>query len=242
MKLKLLVLAITIVLMLPISVKANNMTIETEYGYYKPETDLSIYILVKNDTDFVTGASCSADILHPNKTIWLDDISFTEYGSGHYYNNTYDTLSVGGDYFLWVNCSKNSEFFYGGNKIQVKTWIDSLDDIRDNQLNYFSEWNASFYLWNETFYVDWNGSIMDLDETANWDRLWKEFDCDYPPDNEICKYLDDIEGEAKFEGLKTRTYIDYIVENGVNILIVSAIAIFLIVLFILALKSYMGRE
>ncbi len=65
--------------------------------------------------------------------------------------------------------------------------------ILHNQTAYFPEWNTTFYLWNDTYYVSggWNESIYNLN--TNFSTVWEYFNCaGLGSGNEICNYLSRI--------------------------------------------------
>jgi len=70
------------------------------------------------------------------------------------------------------------------NEINITT-----HSVLSNQLAYFPVWNASIYYWNNTYFVNWDGEIMNL--SSNWDTLWSFWGCN-EDNNMVCNLLMDI--------------------------------------------------
>lgn len=89
--------------------------------------------------------------------------------------------------FSTINVSTGSGS--GASAADVWAYGDSLSilqSIRNNQTTYFPKWNTMFSYWNGTYFVNWNGSIGNLN--YNFTQLWEYWNC-AGSNNQVCNYL-----------------------------------------------------
>jgi len=79
--------------------------------------------------------------------------------------------------------------------------MNKLNSIEQIQLTYFPEWNTTFYFWNNSYFVNWNGSVIDL--SNNWKKLWLYWNCS-SENNTVCDYL--IEAIAKLNYINSTQF------------------------------------
>ncbi|MEM2918707.1 MAG: hypothetical protein QXY62_04330 [Candidatus Altiarchaeota archaeon] len=73
---------------------------------------------------------------------------------------------------------------------------ESLLAMNASYMRYFPVWNATFYFWNNSYFVNWNSSIMALQN--NWSDLWSYFDCTgRGANNMLCIFLFEINATQK---------------------------------------------
>lgn len=68
---------------------------------------------------------------------------------------------------------------------------ESLLAMNATYMRYFPTWDATFYFWNNSYFLNWNSSIMALQ--SNWSDLWNYFDCTgRGANNMLCIFLFEI--------------------------------------------------
>jgi len=206
--------------------KPVNPVIEIRGTEYQSGEVGTIYAQIRDaDGTPINLANCTIRIYYPDRTLWVEDKLNYLYGSLGLYYYTFIVPSIEGVYSISVNCS-NPEV-YGFSTFHVARWANQIYE----NLKYWEKWNLTFYLWNDTYFANWNGTIINLNE--NWKILWDLWDCEHSegyPKNEVCDYLSKI--RASVEETKTnvsaiKVWIKFILSNITWIII-------LIVVFVIA--------
>jgi len=97
---------------------------------------------VGSSQQLITGASCSADILYPNQSVFVSGAGMVEYGGGIYHYN-FTVPSVEGVYIYSVDCSDGGKDYYSMNTFHVSPSLN----LSRYELGFI---NPSFYFPNST--------------------------------------------------------------------------------------------
>lgn len=137
--------------------------------YWSGEEGLIAVRLAKTtgkSQSLITGATCTADILYPNQTHFVDDVSMTEFGNGIYHYN-FTAPETEGVYIYSVDCSKGSKDYYAMNTFHVSPWANQLKTF-DQRFTYI-----------EDLLFEINGSMNNLNVSVSIDLTDIENDLKY---------------------------------------------------------------
>ena len=183
-----------------------------ENSYCTPNSNCTFVFEVRdfyNQSKVYTGQICNFTLYDYAGAFMLNEpMENLSNGMQKFVLNSTEYSLPNGLYYWRIRCESNGFVgvkmgkVYISNSLQdrlfeinqtVASTENKINQIQSNQTAYFPKWNATFYYWNDTYFANWNGNIVSLDE--NWNKLWNYWDCG-ENNNEVCSYLLDIKALA----------------------------------------------